>query len=69
MIAPWILVIVAITGTLTAEIKFHNIPMMNKEACTNAAKQASANSSIHIGYICISSETGETLKFGFGNHK
>jgi hypothetical protein len=60
----WTLVVVAITGTFTADVKFHNIPMLNKEACVNAAKQAADSSSSHMGYICVSSETGETIKFG-----
>lgn len=60
----WTLLMVAIVGTFTADIRTQAIPMMNKDACVNAAKIAAASSSSSIGYICISSETGETLKFG-----
>lgn len=59
----WTLLIIAITGTFSADAKFHSIPMMNKEACVRAAKDASAHSSKHMGYICISSETGESIVF------
>jgi len=64
MIAPWTFLMVAIVGIFTTDIKTQAIPMMNKEACVNAAKIASASSSSNVGYLCISSETGETLKFG-----
>lgn len=60
----WTLLIVAISsGLWSAEAKFHSIPMLTKEACVRAAKDAASNSSRHLGYICISSETGESLKF------
>ena len=57
----WTLLIVAITGILTSEAKLHSIPMMNKDACVNAGKQF-AKTSKGIGFICISSETGEVLR-------
>lgn len=63
MIAPWTLLVVAIVGTFTADVRMHSIPMMNKEACIKAAKVAADSSSSHMGYMCISSETGETLRF------
>lgn len=64
MIAPWTLLIVMLSGGLfSADAKFHSIPMMNKEACVRAAKDAASSSSSHLGYICISSETGENIRF------
>ena len=59
----WTLLIIAITGTFTAEATFHSIPMMTKDACVRAAKEAASVSSSHMGYVCISSETGESLRF------
>lgn len=64
MIAPWTLLIIALTGgVFSADAKFHSIPMMNKDACTRAAKDAANSSSSNLGYICISSETGENIRF------
>jgi hypothetical protein len=60
----WTLLIVAITGSMfSADAKFHSIPFTNKDACVRAAKDAAKSSSSQIGCICISSETGEILKF------
>lgn len=63
----WHLVIVAIVGTFTADIRMHSIQMNNKEACVRAAKIAADASSSHMGYMCISSDTGETIKFQKGD--
>lgn len=65
---PWVLLIVMISGTFTTDARFHSINMLNKDACTNAAKEAAKSSYSHLGFMCISTETGETLKF-YGNSK
>jgi len=57
----WTLLIVAITGILTPEAKLHSIPMMNKDACVNAAKTFTKTSK-GVGFVCVSSETGEVIK-------
>lgn len=62
MIAPWTLLMIAIVGTFTADIRTQAIPMMNKEACMRAAKIAADGSSSQVSYLCISSETGETIR-------
>ena len=60
----WTLLIVVLTnGFISQSASFYSIPMMNKDACTTAAKSVSDSSSRTIGYICISSETGEIVKF------
>ncbi len=60
----WTLLVVAITGgLLSSDAKFHSIQMTNKEACIRAAKEARSGSSSSVGFICISSDTGEILKF------
>jgi len=61
--STWTLLIVAIVGTWTQDVRFHSIPMQNKEACVRAAKSAAESSSGQMGYICVSSETGESLRF------
>ena len=57
----WTLLIVAITGTFSASIHTAQIPMASKEACVKAAGSI-AEKSTGIGFICVSSETGETFK-------
>lgn len=64
MIPPWTLLIVAMTGgMLSSDVKFHSIYFTNKEACIRAAKSAADSSSSQLGYICISSETGENIRY------
>lgn len=53
---------VSITGSWTPDVKAHNIPMASKEACLKAGKWAASNSTGSIGYVCISSETGEVIR-------
>jgi hypothetical protein len=57
----WTLLIVAITGTFTADIKMHQIPMNNELACKAAALKI-AETSKGIGFFCISSNTGEVFE-------
>lgn len=59
----WTLLIIAILGSWSPDVRFHSIPMMNKEACIRAAKTAADSSSEQLGYLCISSETGESIRF------
>lgn len=58
----WTLLVVSITGTFTQDVKYHSIPMSSKNACVKAGEWASKNSSSGIGFICVSSETGEVVR-------
>lgn len=57
------MLIIAIVGTFTSDVRFHSIQFNNKDACVKAAKEAKESSSAAIGYICVSNDTGETIKF------
>ena len=64
MIPSWTMLIIAMTGgTFSSDVKFHSIPFTKGEACIRAAKDAAANSSSQLGYVCINSETGESLRY------
>jgi hypothetical protein len=57
----WTLLIIAVTGIITADIKMHQIPM-NNELAYKAAALKIAQKSNGIGFFCISSDTGEVFE-------
>lgn len=63
MTAPYVLMIMFMSGTFSSEIKLHDITMSNKEACSNAARQL-ADTSSNVGFICLDTATGEIFRFG-----
>jgi hypothetical protein len=60
----WALLIVSLSGGLFSQAaSMQSIPMMSREACSAAAKSFAESSSGPIGFLCVSSETGEILRF------
>lgn len=60
----WTLLIVALTGNMfTTVAATQVISMQSKDACTKAAKDFADNSVGPIGFICVSSESGEIIRF------
>lgn len=58
----WTLLIVALTGSMiSTNSTFATIPMKDKSACVAAAKRFTKSSKGPIGFICVSSETGEVV--------
>lgn len=60
----WTMLIVAVAGgAFSSNASFQSIPFQNKEACSAAATALRKGTSKSIGFVCISSETGEAIKF------
>jgi hypothetical protein len=60
----WTMLIVIVAGgVLSSNATFQTIPFQNKEACVAAASSMRAGSSKSVGYLCVSSETGEIIRF------
>jgi hypothetical protein len=60
----WTLLIVTLSGGIVStSASTQAIPMQSKEACTRAAKEFADTSAGPIGFLCISSETGEIIRF------
>jgi len=58
----WTLLIVIITGAFSPDAKLQPIPMKNELACKAAALKLLEKSSKHLGFFCISSDTGEVFE-------
>lgn len=63
MTPAWTMLVIAIIGSWSQDIRMQSVPFNNKEACVRAAKEAASSSSGQMGFVCISSETGESLRF------
>jgi hypothetical protein len=60
----WTMLIIAVTGgAISSQAAFQVVSFQNKEACLSAASVFRKGSSKSIGYVCVSSETGEVVKF------
>lgn len=57
----WTLMLIIVTSGFAYQMKFEQIPMMDKTACLQSAEYFLKNSD-GIGIICISSNTGEVIK-------
>ena len=59
----WTLLFVALSGSMFASsANMTTIPMRDKDACMNAAQAFTDASSGPVGFICVSSETGEIAR-------
>lgn len=60
----WTMLIVILAGgMMSSNAAFQTISFQNKAACAAAADVFRKGSSKTIGYFCISSESGEVIKF------
>lgn len=60
----WTMLIVLMqAGTFSNSAAFQTVPFQNKQACVTAATEFRKGSSKTVGFICVSAETGELIKF------
>jgi hypothetical protein len=57
----WILIVIAVTGTFTADLKLYQINYDNKDACLNAMNNFKKDSK-GLGFMCTSTNTGEIIR-------
>lgn len=60
----WTMLIVVVAGgAFTSNATFQTIQFQNKEACVAAVNSLRTGSSKSVGHFCVSSETGEVVRF------
>ena len=60
----WTMLIVVVAGgVFSSNATFQAVSFQNKEACITAATTMRKGESRSIRFVCIGSETGETIKF------
>ncbi len=61
VIKMWTLLFVIMTSGYSSQVKFEQIPMMDRIACQEAGNTFK-NSSTGFAILCVSSNTGEVIK-------
>jgi len=61
----WVLMFVILTSGYSSQVKFEQVPMANRAACTRAGEEFKSSSS-GFAIVCVSTETGEIVRIREG---